>query len=85
LSNIRSVDWLLNHLHENHNMRASIVNDQPSPADFMKRNAIFMFAGIIICGIIGYYVAGSDGRALGGGIGAALGFIVGGIVGKLPG
>ena len=42
-----------------------------------------MLAGIIICGILGYFVAGSDSRALGGGIGAALGLIVGGIVGKL--
>ena len=42
-----------------------------------------MLAGILICGIIGYFFAGSDGRALGGGIGAALGLIVGGIVGRL--
>lgn len=59
------------------------MNEQPSPADFMKRNWLFMLAGILTCGIIGYFFAGSDGRALGGGIGAALGLIVGGIVGKL--
>ena len=59
------------------------MNDQPSPTDYVKRNGLFMLAGIIICGILGYFVAGSDSRALGGGIGAALGLIVGGIVGKL--
>ena len=59
------------------------MTDQPSPSDFVKRNWLFMFVGIIICGLIGYFVAGSDGRALGGGIGAAVGLAVGGLVSKL--
>jgi hypothetical protein len=59
------------------------VTDQPSPIDFVKRNGLFMLAGIVICGVAGYFIAGSEGRALGGGIGAGLGLIVGGIVGKM--
>ncbi len=59
------------------------MNDQFSPADFVKRNGLFMLAGIIICGVIGYFVAGADGRALGGGIGAGLGLVVGGVASKI--
>ncbi|QDU38633.1 hypothetical protein Mal4_29620 [Maioricimonas rarisocia] len=54
-----------------------------SPLQFVLRNFPFMFVGLLLCGIIGYFVAGSDGRALGSGVGAGLGLILGGIVGKL--
>ncbi|MGA1372538.1 MAG: hypothetical protein ACO3Z6_13130 [Pseudomonadales bacterium] len=59
------------------------MSDQRSPTEFVKSNGLFMFGGLLLCGIIGYFIAGSEGRALGGGIGAVLGLIVGGAVGKL--
>ena len=74
------------------------MNQPSSPAEFVKRNGLFLFAGLLICGVIGYFVAGREGRELegrelegrelegrelGGGIGAGLGLIVGGLVGKI--
>ena len=51
-----------------------------SPIDVVKRNGLYMFAGIIVCGVAGTFIGGSDARALGGGIGAGLGMLIGLIV-----
>lgn len=50
--------------------------------NFIRSNGVSMFCGLLVCGVIGYFIADSDGRALGGGIGAAIGLIVGGWIGK---
>lgn len=44
------------------------------------RYAAFIFAGILLFGVVGYFIAGTDGRNLGGGIGAAVGAIAAGSV-----
>src|SRR4051794_5993834 len=54
-----------------------------SRADFVRRNVPFMVAGLLVCGLLGYFIGGPDGRAMGGGIGVALGLAVGGLIGKL--
>ena len=59
------------------------MNEQRSPAGFLKRSDLFMLGGIIVGGVIGYCLAGSEGREVGGGIGAGLGLIVGGLVGRM--
>ena len=51
-----------------------------SSANFVKNNAPAMLIGFFVFGMAGYFIAGSDGRALGGGIGAAVGLIVGGLI-----
>ena len=53
-----------------------------SPTERLMRSAPFMVAGLLVCGILGYFIAGPDGRALGGGIGAAVGLCVGGLIRK---
>ena len=40
------------------------MNQPSSPAEFVKRNGLFLFAGLLICGVIGYFVAGREGREL---------------------
>ncbi len=54
-----------------------------SPTERVKQSAPFMVAGLLACGILGYFIAGPEGRALGGGIGAAVGLAVGGLIRKL--
>jgi len=58
------------------------MDNHQSPSDFVKQNGTFMFIGILVCGIAGYFIAGPEARALSGGIGAGLGLIVGGLNGK---
>jgi hypothetical protein len=53
-----------------------------SRTDRVKRSVPFMVAGILVCGILGSFIAGPEGRALGGGIGAVVGLGVGGLIGK---
>ena len=50
--------------------------------EYVKRNFAPMLIGLLVCGLAGYFLGGSDGRSLGSGVGAALGLIVGGLVSK---
>ncbi|MBT4863520.1 MAG: hypothetical protein HON53_00165 [Planctomycetaceae bacterium] len=56
-----------------------------SPFDFVKRNGIAMLVGMFVCGLVGYFTAGADGRALGTGIGVILGLIASGLAAKVRG
>lgn len=53
--------------------------------DLIKRDGLYMLVGLLVCGMAGYFIAGSEGRNLGGGIGGGLGLIVGGIVARFRG
>ena len=53
-----------------------------SPIERVKRSVPYMVVGILVCGILGHFLAGPEGRALGGGIGGAVGLGVGGFIGK---
>lgn len=70
----------------------SDMNGNPSIADvvnrnriFMKRNGLFILVGVVVCGLVGDFVAGSDGRYLGGGIGVVFGLVVAWIASKIRG
>lgn len=49
----------------------------------LKKNAPYITVGFVVCGLVGYFLGGSDGRALGSGVGVFIGFIVGGLVGSV--
>jgi hypothetical protein len=59
------------------------MSDSKSPTDFVKRNGIAMLVGMLVCGLVGYFVNGPDGRALGTGIGVILGLIASGLAAKV--
>lgn len=46
----------------------------------LKIKASYVIGGLIVCGVAGYFIGGSDGRAVGGGIGIRAGMVAGGLV-----
>ena len=58
------------------------MSEKLPPMEFVKRNGLYMLAGIIVCGVAGYFIGGSEARALSGGIGGAIGLMVGGLISK---
>lgn len=64
------------------------MSDQNSSGGMKSRGLLkfgTIFGAILVCGVIGYFIAGSDGRALGGGIGAFLGLVIAGVIAKQRG
>ena len=59
------------------------MSNHHSPVEFVKRNGISMLVGMFVCGLVGYFVNGQDGRALGTGIGVMLGLIASGLAAKV--
>ncbi|GAB5441642.1 MAG: hypothetical protein Fues2KO_19910 [Fuerstiella sp.] len=51
----------------------------------LRKNAPFIVVGFIVCGLAGYFLGGSEGRAFGGGVGILVGLVVGGIAGAIAG
>lgn len=56
------------------------MNEQQHPAGSNRPNGLWMVSGVIMGGVVGYFMAGSAGREIGGGLGAGAGLILGAII-----